>query len=1068
MNLTKGWSILTISTIAMFATVMPSAASLLGANPTFPKVTYQNTSTSALIYNSTSQLLTINSSPTAIQFSSAESPRLITGVKSLQIKAVVDNTGALVGGVTGDDFILSGTVTRIVGSVTNVYSGVLLTGEVTAFGSLESGATDQYDLRFTPTGGALLAFFSCGQISVQVTSEISTFTGSFAANFNGRAKGTVGSEDITPPMIVCPADIVAECNAQGGGLPGAYVTFPVPTVTDNCDANPTVTCTPPSGSFFALSPNDGSTNYLVTCVARDASGNTNLCTFIVTIQDTMVPEFADTNNPIISSPDLDHPLVLTNDPGKCYSTFTFMRPLAVDNCCPLIIPASVSAIDEHGAVIVLTDLGNDNLGNDMLQGQFPVNCGGGSNLVTVTASDLRGNTSQHQCAIKVIDTEAPVIVCTSDQTVSCMNGPVFFQEPTASDNCAIVTVSLNPTNGSSLGLGTHLIVATATDCSGNTNQCSFNVTVQDNTAPTVTCPPDVTVECGQSTAPGATGQATAIDSCDQNPTVSFTDSVSGACPKIITRTWKATDATGNQSTCTQTITVQDTTAPIISCPPDKQLQCGDSTAPANTGSATATDSCGGPVTITFTDNLTAANCTGQPGITRIWKATDACGNAATCSQQITFVDTTPPVLSGCPSDQTILSTDPVPPPATVTAADNCSGSVPVTFNQTTNGNPITRTWTATDGCGNSVSCTQTITKVDGCTRTQGYWKNHPTAWPVQTITVGCVTYTEAQAITILQTPPRGDATYILIDQLIAAKLNLIVGANSSCLGTAIADSDAFLCAYALGSKPADPARSQGISLAAILDNYNNGRLACASHCGDDVPTTKPKFNKNDDPFHPDTVNAVLNQTCVATTNGTVNFIVPIATSEYDWNVSVTATPAPGSLLGPGQYTVVLTASDSYGGTTISNFTLTVLSPLRVVFQSPLSDGNVQNDGIPGTDNIANKFKVGQTVVNKVKLYDSTGTDVTSTAAVTVKINAVELNTQNPIWAIDLPEDYSGVGDAGGTMVLTGGAYQFNLNTGGFEAGTVNNGRFFINDVTVYYNSAPGVVVGEEDVQLESK
>jgi hypothetical protein len=302
----------------------------------------------------------------------------------------------------------------------------------------------------------------------------------------------------------------------------------------------------------------------------------------------------------------------------------------------------------------------------------------------------------------------------------------------------------------------------------------------------------------------------------------------------------------------------------------------------------------------------------------------------------------------------------------------------------------------------------------------------------------------------------------------AAKLNGANAANSSCLGTTLADADAFLCAHALGSKPAGPANTQGVNLAAILDNYNNGRLACAAHCDTDVPSPKPKFNKTDNPFSPDLANAVPNQTVVAATNGVVKFAVPNATSEYDWNVSVTTTPASGSVLGAGQNNIVVTASDSYGATTTTNFTLTVLPPLHVVFQSPLTDGNVADDGVPGKDNVANNFKPGQTVVHQVKLYDSTGKDVTSTAAVTVKINVVELDIQNPIWSVDLPENYSGVGDSGGTMVLTGGTYQFNLKTTGFEAGTVNNGRFFISDVTVSYNSAPTVIVGEEDVQLESK
>src|SRR5437667_51936 len=136
-----------ILTSTLLGTVSSSFASLLGVPLGFPFISYQSTSTNALTYNSTNQLFSIDAAPVAVLFSSSEGPKLVTGIKSLQIRAIVDNTGTLVGGVAGDDLVLIGTVLR----GTNLYTGVLLTGEVKGFGFLESGATDQYDLLFTPT-----------------------------------------------------------------------------------------------------------------------------------------------------------------------------------------------------------------------------------------------------------------------------------------------------------------------------------------------------------------------------------------------------------------------------------------------------------------------------------------------------------------------------------------------------------------------------------------------------------------------------------------------------------------------------------------------------------------------------------------------------------------------------------------------------------------------------------------------------------------------------------------------------------------------------------------------------
>ena len=700
-----------------------SFAGLLGVSVAgYPRVTYQTTSTSALTYTASNQLFTITAPPVSIQFSSAETARLISGTKSLSINVLVDNLGNLVGGVPangGKDFTLSGTVSRIVGSVTNTYSGVLLTGAVTGFGFKENGATDQYDFRFNPTGGALFNLFSCGDIAVQVTSELSTFAGSFLVNFNGRPKGFVALEDVIPPTISCPFsgmnDGLSVTNTQcsaAGGQPGAYVTFPQPTATDNCDTNVMIACSPTNGSFFALSPGERMTTNMVTCTAVDASGNASSCFFAIVVVDTLAPEFVDNSSPVISSCDVQHPVVLNNDTGHCYSTYAFEKPTAIDSCCPTNVPVSISAIDENGFIIPLTEFSSN--GISYVTGQFPANCVS-SNVITSTAVDSRGNSAQHQCAVFVFDTQLPVITCAGNQTVGCTNGPVFFEEPVASDNCTNLTVSCTPTNGSSLAFGTYTVTCVAIDgCGGNTNSCSFTLSVVDITPPMISCPTNTTVECGQPTDPGSTGAAAATDNCDPNPTVTFADAISGACPTLIYRTWTAVDFSGNTNQCTQVITIRDTTAPVITCPADKQLQCGASTDPSNTGLATATDNCGTNVTVGYTDAATPANCTGKAGIDRTWTATDACGNSSTCVQHITFVDTTAPVATvptgsnlGC--NPTNLPTD-VSVKALVTATDNCSTtSVSVAHVDVNTGCVVTRTFTvtATDGCGNA-SAAQTV------------------------------------------------------------------------------------------------------------------------------------------------------------------------------------------------------------------------------------------------------------------------------------------------------------------------------------------------------------------------
>lgn len=128
---------------------------------------------------------------------------------------------------------------------------------------------------------------------------------------------------------------------------------------------------------------------------------------------------------------------------------------------------------------------------------------------------------------------------------------------------------------------------------------------------------------------------------------------------------------------------------------------------------------------------------------------------------------------------------------------------------------------------------------ENCTLTQGYWKTHPNSWPVQTLELGGTAYTREQLITLLGTPSRGDATYILAYQLIAAKLNVLSGADSTGIAETITAADSWLVAVGgLGTWPTGASREEGIALAGQLDAFNKGESGVPS-CADGVVPPPP-------------------------------------------------------------------------------------------------------------------------------------------------------------------------------------------------------------------------------------
>ena len=119
-----------------------------------------------------------------------------------------------------------------------------------------------------------------------------------------------------------------------------------------------------------------------------------------------------------------------------------------------------------------------------------------------------------------------------------------------------------------------------------------------------------------------------------------------------------------------------------------------------------------------------------------------------------------------------------------------------------------------------------------CVETAGYWGNHPSAWCGQTITIGGVTYSQDQAIAIIQHSTSGDKTYSLAAQLIAAWLNVnCAHANSSCSQSSIDSANAWLVLHPVGSgiDAKSAAWKQITPTYATLVSYNQGQL-CAPEC----------------------------------------------------------------------------------------------------------------------------------------------------------------------------------------------------------------------------------------------
>jgi hypothetical protein len=584
-------------------------------------------------------------------------------------------------------------------------------------------------------------------------------------NNTATCSATVTVQDLVAPAAVCQNKTVQLDDSGNGSTTAAAVNNGS---SDACGIE-----------SLALSQTDFTCSHVgpntVTLTVTDQNNNTATCTATVTVQDLVAPaavcqnktvQLDDTGNGSTSAAAVNNgssdacgieslalsqtdftcshvgpnsvTLTVTdqnNNTATCSATVTvqdLVAPAAVCQNKTVLLDNSGNGSTSAAAV---NNGSSDACGIESLAlSQTDFTCSHvGPNSVTLTVTDQNNNTASCSATVTVEDNIPPVVTCVLNQNKNTNNGVCTytvqgteFQPLAYSDNCPAATISNNFNNTTTLAgavfpKGTTVVVWTVTDGSNNTATCSFGVTVVDNQPPVITCPGAVTVSCAGNIPAPNPALVVATDNCGtvtkEHLSTSSPYNVTCTNRFSVTRSYRATDGSGNTAMCSQVITVYDNTAPVFTfVPANVTVQCNS--VPA-VGTPVASDNCGGTVTIAYNGQTTAAGaCQDTYTITRQWTATDACGNTKTATHRISVVDTQKPGFISVPANVTVQC-NAIPNPAVPTATDNCDTSVTVTYNGQTstagacaNAYTLTRRWTAADNCGNTRTISQRISVVD--------------------------------------------------------------------------------------------------------------------------------------------------------------------------------------------------------------------------------------------------------------------------------------------------------------------------------------------------------------------
>lgn len=370
--------------------------------------------------------------------------------------------------------------------------------------------------------------------------------------------------------------------------------------------------------------------------------------------------------------------------------------------------------------------------------QFPVGgtLGSSNQPVTISISDPGGNVTSCTFNQPMIDTLSPALTCPPNQSVPYTTGCTsaldnYIPLVSSLENCFFgnaLTFVQTPPAGASFGAA-QVVTITATDAAGNDGSCSFTLTPSDQTAPTITCPSDATVNtnvgCTHVLAAGT--PASISDNCTPIASLILTQSPAAGTSLNVgnhTITYTLTDAIGLSSSCSYQLTVNDISAPVVTCPAGQNVTI-NSACSGTIGDylalATAADNCTATAQLILTQ-APAPGTTISGNTTITISTTDGAGNSGSCTFIAAILDTINPVITQCPTSVDVVIDNScsfsVPNLGTViSGTDNCTASSNLTITQNP---PIGATGigmtaaliTLVDQQGNSATCVTMLTPID--------------------------------------------------------------------------------------------------------------------------------------------------------------------------------------------------------------------------------------------------------------------------------------------------------------------------------------------------------------------
>jgi len=426
----------------------------------------------------------------------------------------------------------------------------------------------------------------------------------------GSCTFTITVQSLLPPSIICPMNIARNTDLHQCS---AVVSYPPPTVSGSGMLTLMLTSDPATASGSAFPKGVTMVNWKVT----DPGGNMAICNFTVTVADAQAPSITCPAN-----------ILKATDPNLCTAAVLYPMPVSSDNCSVAAVVLTSGPATASGSAFGKT-----------------------TTTVSWKATDGSGNMSTCAFTVTVYDNQPPGISCPANMTKNTAPntcGAVVTYSATATDNCMppfSVTTQSGIPSGMAFPKGVTTVVMKATDGAGLTKTCSFKVTVNDQQPPSITCPQSIstTTTAGQCTSlPVTYTTPTATDNCmPPGPALArLTGFASGQpFPEGATVVvWRATDASGLTATCSFTVTVNDLTPPVITCPPNisttGSVINGACVAVVAFPNATATDNCE-VTSVILTVGLASYSVFPLGVTTDVWRATDDVGNTSTCWHTVT-------------------------------------------------------------------------------------------------------------------------------------------------------------------------------------------------------------------------------------------------------------------------------------------------------------------------------------------------------------------------------------------------------------------------------------------------